>query len=82
MDFREALSCFHYSESDHKGSECFEQFKAMQECMAKFPTLYPSSRPDEEDEFDEEEIRKEAEEMLKEKEEKESASDAEASPKS
>ena len=39
-EFREAFSCFHYSEADPKGSDCYEQFRTMQECMAQHPSLY------------------------------------------
>ncbi|ELT99549.1 hypothetical protein CAPTEDRAFT_154809 [Capitella teleta] len=39
-EFREAFSCFHYSQDEQKGSDCYEQFKGMQECMQKFPSLY------------------------------------------
>ncbi|XP_075553417.1 mitochondrial intermembrane space import and assembly protein 40-B [Dermacentor variabilis] len=46
--FREAFSCFHYSTSETKGSECFNHFKAMQECMSQYPTLYPADDDDDE----------------------------------
>lgn len=39
-EFREAFSCFHHSQADPKGSDCFEQFRTMQECMTKYPSLY------------------------------------------
>lgn len=39
--FKEAFSCFHYSKAEVKGSECLEQFRAMQECMQHYPELYP-----------------------------------------
>lgn len=39
-EFREAFSCFHYSQEEQKGSDCFDQFKTMQQCMSKYPTLY------------------------------------------
>lgn len=39
--FKEAFSCFHYSKEEVKGSECIDQFRSMQECMQKFPELYP-----------------------------------------
>ena len=29
-EFKESFSCFHYSESEPKGSECIDQFVAMQ----------------------------------------------------
>ncbi|XP_040600136.1 mitochondrial intermembrane space import and assembly protein 40-like [Mesocricetus auratus] len=34
--------CFHYSTEELKGSNCIEdQFQAMQECMEKYPDIYP-----------------------------------------
>lgn len=41
QQFKEAFSCFHYSKEEVKGSECLENFRNMQECMQKFPELYP-----------------------------------------
>ena len=50
--FRSAFSCFHHSESEPKGSDCYEEFLQMQECMSKYPTLYGTDKDDEtEDEF-------------------------------
>ncbi|XP_037108989.1 coiled-coil-helix-coiled-coil-helix domain containing 4b [Syngnathus acus] len=40
-EFKEAFSCFHYSKEELKGSECLDQFSAMQECMQLYPELYP-----------------------------------------
>ncbi|CAG9829082.1 unnamed protein product [Diabrotica balteata] len=40
VEFRNAFSCFHYSEADPKGSDCYDLFKTMQGCMQKFPALY------------------------------------------
>lgn len=40
VEFRNAFSCFHYSEAEPKGSDCYDLFKTMQDCMQKFPTLY------------------------------------------
>ncbi|GBP12850.1 Mitochondrial intermembrane space import and assembly protein 40 [Eumeta japonica] len=40
MQFREAFSCFHYSEAEPKGSDCYEKFSEMQACMAQYPELY------------------------------------------
>ncbi|KAI5634727.1 CHCH domain-containing protein [Phthorimaea operculella] len=37
--FRDAFSCFHYSEADPKGSDCYEKFSVMQECMSNYPEL-------------------------------------------
>ncbi|KAK7907430.1 hypothetical protein WMY93_016042 [Mugilogobius chulae] len=45
--FKEAFSCFHYSKEEVKGSECIDHFRNMQECMQKYPELYPQE--DEED---------------------------------
>ncbi|XP_048201271.1 LOW QUALITY PROTEIN: mitochondrial intermembrane space import and assembly protein 40-like [Perognathus longimembris pacificus] len=39
--FKSAFSCFHYSTEEIKGSDCVNQFRAMQECMQKYPDLYP-----------------------------------------
>lgn len=39
--FKEAFSCFHYSKEEVKGSECIDHFRGMQECMQKYPELYP-----------------------------------------
>ncbi|KAJ9599245.1 hypothetical protein L9F63_010247 [Diploptera punctata] len=40
VEFREAFTCFYYSKAEPKGSDCFDAFKVMHECMAKYPTLY------------------------------------------
>ncbi|XP_019680689.2 mitochondrial intermembrane space import and assembly protein 40 isoform X1 [Felis catus] len=56
--FKSAFSCFHYSTEDVKGSDCVDQFRAMQECMQKYPDLYPQ-----EDEEEEEEEKKPAERL-------------------
>uniref|UniRef100_A0A2R5LMM2 Putative mitochondrial intermembrane space import and assembly protein 40 n=1 Tax=Ornithodoros turicata TaxID=34597 RepID=A0A2R5LMM2_9ACAR len=47
--FREAFSCFHYSTSETKGSECFEHFRSMQDCMAQYPNLYPMDKDEDDD---------------------------------
>ncbi|MBN3292261.1 MIA40 protein, partial [Polypterus senegalus] len=39
--FKSAFSCFHYSKEEVKGSDCIEEFRTMQECMQRFPELYP-----------------------------------------
>jgi len=43
-EFRQAFSCFHYSTADPKGSDCVDQFRGMQECMAKYPGLYDTDK--------------------------------------
>ncbi|PNI73459.1 mitochondrial intermembrane space import and assembly protein 40 isoform X1 [Pongo pygmaeus] len=48
--FKSAFSCFHYSTEEIKGSDCVDQFRAMQECMQKYPDLYPQEDEDEEEE--------------------------------
>ncbi|KAM3955876.1 LOW QUALITY PROTEIN: mitochondrial intermembrane space import and assembly protein 40-B [Aphomia sociella] len=40
IQFRDAFSCFHYSEAEPKGSDCYEKFSVMQDCMAQYPELY------------------------------------------
>jgi len=39
-EFREAFSCFHYSEEEPKGKDCLPKFAEMQECMKQYPELY------------------------------------------
>ncbi|XP_054941466.1 mitochondrial intermembrane space import and assembly protein 40-like [Physeter macrocephalus] len=39
--FKAAFSCFHCSTEDVKGSDCVGQLRTMQECMQKYPDLYP-----------------------------------------
>ncbi|KAM4820978.1 mitochondrial intermembrane space import and assembly protein 40 isoform 1-T1 [Thomomys bottae] len=51
--FKSAFSCFHYSTEDIKGSDCVNQFRAMQECMQKYPDLYPQDEEEEEEEGEE-----------------------------
>lgn len=41
QQFKDAFSCFHYSKEEIKGSDCVENFRGMQECMQKYPELYP-----------------------------------------
>ncbi|KAB0407273.1 hypothetical protein E2I00_008801 [Balaenoptera physalus] len=41
--FKVAFSCFRYSMEDVKGSDCVDQFRAMQGCMQKYP--YPEEKP-------------------------------------
>lgn len=46
QQFKDAFSCFHYSKEEVKGSECIEYFRGMQECMQKYPELYPQEEDD------------------------------------
>ncbi|MBN3301664.1 MIA40 protein, partial [Amia calva] len=39
--FKTAFSCFHHSAEEVKGADCVEQFRGMQECMQRYPELYP-----------------------------------------
>ena len=55
LEFREAFSCFHYSKSEVKGSECLEQFAKLQMCMKDFPELYEEKNKDGDDSKKEEE---------------------------
>ncbi|XP_004534355.1 mitochondrial intermembrane space import and assembly protein 40-B [Ceratitis capitata] len=52
VEFRDAFSCFHYSKADPKGSDCFEAFRAMQDCFLQYPTVYNKSSGNEEDDDD------------------------------
>ena len=45
--FKDAFSCFHYSEAEPKGVDCIDQFKSMQECFVKYPELYGAFDDDE-----------------------------------
>lgn len=45
--FKDAFSCFHYSEAEPKGVDCIDQFKSMQECFVKYPELYGALDDDE-----------------------------------
>ncbi len=39
-EFREAFSCFIYSEQEPKGIDCVEKFKGMQDCFRRHPEVY------------------------------------------
>lgn len=49
VEFRESISCFYYSKAEPKGSDCMEQFRDMNACMARYPTLYKRDDDEEED---------------------------------
>ena len=40
MQFRDAFSCFVFSEEEPKGMDCVEKFKAMQDCFRENPDVY------------------------------------------
>ncbi|KAK8739824.1 hypothetical protein OTU49_003214 [Cherax quadricarinatus] len=48
VEFRESFTCFHYSTADPKGSDCFEPFSRMTECMSQYPNVYGSKNDDRE----------------------------------
>jgi intermembrane space import and assembly protein 40 len=41
-EFREAFSCFVYSEDEPKGINCVEKFQGMQNCFREHPEIYAS----------------------------------------
>jgi intermembrane space import and assembly protein 40 len=45
MQFREAFSCFVFSEEEPKGIDCVEKFKAMQDCFRENPDVYGDGTP-------------------------------------
>ncbi|EED15636.1 mitochondrial intermembrane space protein Mia40 [Talaromyces stipitatus ATCC 10500] len=51
QEFREAFSCFVYSQEEPKGMDCIEKFKGMQDCFRLHPEVYGSEL--QEDEVDE-----------------------------
>jgi len=52
--FREAFSCFVFSEKEPKGIDCVEKFKGMQDCFREHPDVYGEEIMDD-DEDDESE---------------------------
>ncbi|KAF9920468.1 Oxidoreductase [Linnemannia zychae] len=52
--FKEAFSCFVYSEAEPKGIDCVEKFKAMQDCFRAHPENYADQLDDDEDDDEEE----------------------------
>ncbi|OXV11786.1 hypothetical protein Egran_00454 [Elaphomyces granulatus] len=49
-EFKEAFSCFVFSNEEPKGIGCIDRFRAMQDCFRKHPDIYGSEL--EEDEID------------------------------
>ncbi|KAG5648516.1 hypothetical protein DXG03_003127 [Asterophora parasitica] len=47
--FREAFSCFVFSEEEPKGINCVEKFKAMQDCFREHPDVYGDEIMDDDD---------------------------------
>lgn len=44
-EFREAFSCFVYSEGEPKGIDCVEKFRGMQDCFRQHPEIYAEGAP-------------------------------------
>ncbi|TVY26599.1 Mitochondrial intermembrane space import and assembly protein 40 [Lachnellula hyalina] len=53
-EFKEAFSCFVYSDQEPKGVECIEKFKGMQDCFRQHPEMYGAELEDDEEEVEEE----------------------------
>ncbi|KAG1737661.1 hypothetical protein EDB19DRAFT_1829440 [Suillus lakei] len=51
-EFKEAFSCFVYSEEEPKGINCVEKFKAMQTCFREHPDVYGDEIMDDDDEVE------------------------------
>lgn len=54
-EFKEAFSCFVFSQEEPKGVDCIEKFKGMQDCFRRHPDVYGSELEDDEGEYPEEE---------------------------
>ena len=64
-EFREAFSCFHYSQEEPKGKDCLDKFADMQECMKQYPELYEEKKTDKEEEKEEDKEEEKAEDKEK-----------------
>ncbi|KAF9451934.1 hypothetical protein P691DRAFT_772674 [Macrolepiota fuliginosa MF-IS2] len=49
-EFREAFSCFVFSEQEPKGIDCVEKFQAMQDCFRRHPDVYSDEIMDDDEE--------------------------------
>ena len=47
--FRESFSCFIDSKAEPKGSDCYEVFMALDQCMRQYPSLYGDDGNDDND---------------------------------
>ena len=54
--FKEAFSCFVFSEKEPKGIECVDKFKLMQDCFREYPEIYKEEIEDEERGLEEEKL--------------------------
>ncbi|EIW62445.1 uncharacterized protein TRAVEDRAFT_26201 [Trametes versicolor FP-101664 SS1] len=52
LQFREAFSCFVFSEAEPKGIDCVEKFKMMQECFREHPDVYGDDIMNDDDDED------------------------------
>ena len=48
-EFREAFSCFVFSNEDPKGMDCIDRFQNMQQCFQKYPEVYKGELEDDEE---------------------------------
>jgi hypothetical protein len=48
-EFREAFSCFVFSEQEPKGMDCIDKFQNMQHCFQQHPEVYKSELEDDEE---------------------------------
>jgi len=53
LEFREAFSCFVFSEQEPKGIDCVEKFQAMQDCFRRHPEVYSDEIMDDDDDAEE-----------------------------
>lgn len=51
-EFKDAFSCFHYSEEDPKGSDCVDSFMKMHTCFQEFPEEYGKFADDDDDDHE------------------------------
>jgi len=54
--FREAFSCFVFSEKEPKGIDCVEKFKGMQDCFREHPDIYGEEIMDDDDDDESEAV--------------------------
>ncbi|GAA6030560.1 hypothetical protein JCM8097_006207 [Rhodosporidiobolus ruineniae] len=48
-EFKQAFSCFIFSEVEPKGIDCVDKFRGMQECFRKYPDVYGADDDEEEE---------------------------------
>lgn len=62
-EFKEAFSCFVFSEAEPKGFDCIEKFKNMQNCFRKYPEVYSEEIRGEEEPVEDFEIQETAKQI-------------------